>query len=119
MNKKQLVGTQKRFLALMQQHGAQPIVEGWHLDTYDAKHFAHVLTRKRCALEIRLHANNERGSTAWVSARWRNPIEDVKAAGLPFHNPYSGKWNHHGFGDHDAVESLAQGLGSHNMRIDA
>jgi hypothetical protein len=41
----------------------------------------------------------------------RLEVEQIKAKGLPYNNPYSLKWNHHGFEACPCpIESLRQGL---------
>lgn len=101
MKKTQFVANRKQakkdFLALMHKIGATPLTES----EYDKSHLAHAIHEKGCTLRVG-YCESDYGD--WLACKWADDMEKVSAAKLPYNNPYSGKWNHHG---NDGVQSVA------------
>lgn len=96
------------WLALMAEFSAVPVT-----DDYDPSSLPHRITLKGQTLICRFDDGAEDDLPS-VFSRWEGPsMEPIKQAGLPYHNPFSGKWNHHETLGSDCIASFAEGLRPH------
>jgi len=96
----------KAFAALMAEYNGQPVA-----DHYNPESQPHTLNFRGCTLAVHFDAGEDDGLPS-IFCRWLDPMDKIKAAKLPFHNQFSGKWNIHETTGAECVQVLADRLRS-------